>query len=242
MLNFRWHLIYAEKMANQNSILIGGSLCILLAFTSIAYSDSFVKGEILVGFHDDVNEFQASSLITSFGLSWESKFPELFGIFAEYDSEVAEERGFELKTQMANKIMEEDRKLAQYPYTNYLVLNVRVVNNGKILVMFNNRATEEQAKSFIAQFEGLKFMSFDYAPKWGIVKVPLGEEQKWIETFNREQIVKYAELNSLAMPSSTDSQTDNFSNYPYVLGAIIAICLVALFYILRKRKIKFPAF
>ncbi len=33
------------------------------------------------------------------------------------------------------------------------------------------------------------------SPKWGVVNVPVGEELRWIETFSREPIDKYAGLN-----------------------------------------------
>src|SRR3989338_2369396 len=173
-------------------ILVLAALILGLIYfiTNHSTSVNYLRGQILVGFNDDVSAAEADSLVKSFGLTWESKFPKLFGIWLEYNSSETSDS----KEIIMNRIVEEDKKLAQSPYTNYLVLNTRVVNNDKILVMFNNRATEEQAKQFLSRFKEVEFDSFDYASKYGVVFVPRGEEQKWIQTFEKESIIRYAEL------------------------------------------------
>ena len=215
------------------SCLILGAFIMSLSFNTA--SAAFVKGEILVGFNDSTTEAEVDALVKSLDLTWESKFPVLFGIQADYKPEILGEQGFELRSQMANKITEEDRKLAQKPYTNYLVLNTRV--NDKILIMFNNRATEDQAKEFISRFDGLKFISFNRASSYGIVKVPAGEEQKWIEAFQKIPIVRYAELNQLGTLTSSSDSSDSRQNI-YLVGSIIVIMGVASFFVLRKRQSK----
>jgi len=214
-------------MIAKHYILI--ALLLFLVVAPLVTAQDYVKGQILVGFNESVTEDEANSLIESYDLSWESKFPVLFGIRASYKPEISGQEGWELRNDLANKIVEEDRKLAQEPYTNYLVLNTRVLND-KILIMFNNRATEEEAKVFLEQFEGLEFASYDYAPKWGIVKVPRGQEQEWIETFEKESIVTYAELNHVGTLASTIQ-----NNYIYAIILLGAIILFIVLFIIIKR-------
>lgn len=212
----------------------------LMLFLSLnIVSASFLNGEILVGFHDNITETEAETMVNSFDLTWESKFPELFGIWAEYKPEIKGEEGWSLRNQMAEKIVEEDKKLAKEPYTNYLVLNTGVVTHNdtqRILITFNIRATEEQAKEFISQFDGVMFVSFHYGPKWGIIKVPRGEEQKWIEIFEKKEIVRYAELNQVGTLSGTNYLLDRLSNIKYIFGVISIIIVITIVYIIRTRR------
>lgn len=219
------------RFAFKSSLVL---VALIITFPSNIVSASFLSGEIIVGFNDSVTEVEADTLVKSFGLTWESKFPKLFGIFADYKPEILGDRGLELRNQIADRITEEDKKLAQKPYTNYLVLNTRVVND-KILIMFNNRATEEQAKEFISQFDGLKFVSFNRASSYGVVRVPNGEEQKWIDAFQKVSIVRYAELNQTGTLSSSDNSPSS-SSANYVIGIIVIIAGVVSFYFFRKRR------
>lgn len=71
------------------------------------------------------------------------------------------------------------------------------VRGNRILVQFNISATQETAQELINSFKDLEVSSINVAPKWGVVKVPIGQELQWIETFKNENIVRYAELNYL---------------------------------------------
>jgi hypothetical protein len=73
---------------------------------------------------------------------------------------------------------------------------------GDVIVGFNSDVTEEQAKKFFESYSSklIKWESHftsNNAPKWGVVKVPKGEEQNWIEIFDSEEIIRYAELNGI---------------------------------------------
>lgn len=103
---------------------------------------------------------------------------------------------------------------------------------GVIDVGFNDGVTESEAKSLIEE-NGL-VLGEGYTP-WREkyyylhVKVPEGQEQKWIEIFENETIVKYASLSPINYITEKD-----YKIY-YILGAIIIILFI-LFLILRNIK------
>jgi hypothetical protein len=69
---------------------------------------------------------------------------------------------------------------------------------GNILVEFNDQATGETAHELINSIKGLEFLSAVYPSlKVGVVNVPVGKEQYWIDIFAKESIIKYAELNHI---------------------------------------------
>tara|TARA_Y100000310_G_scaffold268817_1_gene281671 strand:+ start:683 stop:1390 length:708 start_codon:yes stop_codon:yes gene_type:complete len=205
-------------------------LTVLVFFNiSLVSAQNYVRGEILVGFHENVTESEADSLIDSLGLRWESKFPKLFSIRADYMKEITGTEGRELREELAKKIEEEDKKLAQAPYTNYIILNTGA--GAGISITFNTRATEEQAKEFLSQFEGLEIISFLYANKYGVVSVPWGKEQEWIDTFEEQPIVSYAELNYVG---TLESVTKNYIKPALIILGIIV--LVIIIYLIRKKR------
>jgi len=79
---------------------------------------------------------------------------------------------------------------------------------GEIIVGFNYDVSLNDAKQLI-KTKGLTLKkepytwksntnsSPSYILKWLLVKVPVGEEQKWIDLFKKESIVRYAELNRI---------------------------------------------
>tara|TARA_Y100000310_G_scaffold327616_1_gene394249 strand:- start:51 stop:710 length:660 start_codon:yes stop_codon:yes gene_type:complete len=217
---------------------IGRYVLILFMFVffglSLVSAQNYVRGEILVGFHENVTESEVDSLIDSLDLRWESKFPKLFSIRASYEKDITGTEGYELRDKLAKKIEEEDKKLAQAPYTNHLVLNAGA-GGGKIQITFNTRATEEQAIEFLSQFEGLEIISFNYASKYGVINVPWGREQKWIDTFEELPVVSYAELNYVG---TLESVTKN-----YIKPALIILGIIVLFiiiYLIRKKRKHMP--
>ena len=68
---------------------------------------------------------------------------------------------------------------------------------GEILVSFNDGVTEDQANSLIDSF-GLTSTDFIKQLNLYTVTVPDCTEENWIATFEREDIVSYAELNYIA--------------------------------------------
>lgn len=73
---------------------------------------------------------------------------------------------------------------------------------GELLVGFHNDVTEQNAQSLIESY-GLIWESrfsktpSEYAARYGVVKVPRGEENKWLKIFKKEKIVRYVELNAV---------------------------------------------
>ena len=124
-----------------------------------------------------------------------------------------------------------------------LVLVINLVSaqdyaSGEIIVGFNDGIGEEEAKSLIESY-GLECSFQGNYHGWLLVKVLDGEEQKWIEVFENEGIVKYAELNwVVTIPEDfwegNSAQEKNY-NFFFIIGGIILVA-IALFFILRKRK------
>lgn len=67
---------------------------------------------------------------------------------------------------------------------------------GEIIVGFNDGVTEIIADELIESY-GLTWESNSPFTFWKLVKVPVGEEEKWIDIFSEEEIVYYAELNGI---------------------------------------------
>ncbi|MBI4159503.1 hypothetical protein HY500_04590 [Candidatus Woesearchaeota archaeon] len=71
---------------------------------------------------------------------------------------------------------------------------------GELIVVFHDYVTEERANKLFEDYNSklIKFEShFSKELRWGIVKVPEKEEQKWIKIFEKEDIVKYVELKGI---------------------------------------------
>ncbi len=188
-----------------------------------------MPGEVIVGFDDKVTEDEVNALINSYGLTWESEFPDTFGFWVEVLSGSPDDYIDDLE---ANDIVRRAKfmgNLQGEPGVKY------------ISVQFNIPPTQETAaRKLIDSFENLKVNSMSVAPKWGVVKVPKRDEQKWIKTFKNEKIVRYAHLNRLFELTSSQTMSTSMpikeklkSNYLYILGAIIL--LIILFLISRKK-------
>lgn len=72
---------------------------------------------------------------------------------------------------------------------------------GQILVGFKPGVELTTAKALVSG-KGLTLVQepekWEASVKWLVVKVPEGQEQKWITAFEKESIVAYAELNGIA--------------------------------------------
>jgi len=154
----------------------------------------FVAGDVLVGFGDNVTEEQAIAMFDSVGLKFESQFPKMFSIFANYRPEIPGQEGHNIRQEIADEIVKKDREIHG---AEFIVLwaDSRV---NKILIQFNMRATEDSAKEFLASFEDIEIESINYGSKVGTVKVPRGSEFEWICVLQENPLIEIAEVNTLA--------------------------------------------
>lgn len=148
-------------------------------------SQDFAPGEIIITFYDKVTEEEARALVKSHSLIWESHFPRLFRFWVKVLIGSPEDYIDDLESSNIVLWANHRGNPQGEPGAKY------------ILVQFNIRATNETAHELIESFAGLKVSSSHYGLKWGVVKVPEGEEQKWMETFEKEDLVRHAQLNRI---------------------------------------------
>lgn len=142
-------------------------------------------GEILVAFEDTVSVQQANSLIQSNGLIWESHFPTTFRWWVKVTSGLPSDYIPLLEASDIVLWAQQRGKPDGEPGADYL------------LVQFNTLATQEAAEQLIGSFPGLQLDTLLVSLKWGLVYVPAGTEQNWIQLFESNPLVRYAELNAI---------------------------------------------
>lgn len=198
---------------------------ILVSNIALAQTSEYVHGQIIVGFRDDVIEDQAKDLISSYKLKLiDSNFKqsEMFVIHA-----LPKDPLEDLK-EISNKLVQKDKEINGKDFT-ILWAEPR---GGNIIIQFNLRAKEEVAKEFIESFN-LKILLLSHGPKYGVIKVPEGDEQKWIEIFEKEDIVKYAELNQ-ELSVLRGIKKENYLYYALPIG--IFILIIFILYVFFKRR------
>jgi len=154
----------------------------------------YVKGEIIVGFYDNISEKEATNLIHSYNLERSQISPEFsktFFLKLNYKPKLSAEEGWEIRKDIARQVEEKDK---EFHGENFIVSSSEPYSN-QIIVTFNEKAIEETAKELINNFEGLEIVEIVHSPKFMSVSVPEGEENKWIKILEKEEIVEYAELN-----------------------------------------------
>jgi len=147
--------------------------------------NDYVSGEVIVGFNDEVTEEEVDNLIKSYNLSWESHFPTMFSYWVKVLSGSPADHIAKLESSDIVFWADSRGNPNGEPGCQY------------ILVQFNSTATVATAKQLIDSFEDLEITSLNMASKWGVVTVPAGTEQQWINTLETNAIVKYAELNNI---------------------------------------------
>ncbi|MBN2517959.1 MAG: hypothetical protein JXB14_03870 [Candidatus Altiarchaeota archaeon] len=254
-------------------------LGILLAGFIMVSAKGYAPGEIIVVFQDNAGEDEITNLVESYNLNWKEGYPHFgetsnFKAYVELPGDTI--KNLSLIDEISDEIITKDGETHGGDYIlagAYPISLVYLEKYGKALMVigFNDRATEQKARELIGNFEGLeiKEMMVSESPskvtmRWGVVKVPEGEEQRWIETFESELIVKSAELNGFTKPVSEigggeialeggleadggeieggesnggETTQGGESNLIYwISGVAIIIALSILFLILRKRK------
>lgn len=117
---------------------------------------------------------------------------------------------------------------------------------GELLIGFNEDVGEDEAKELIV---GLNLTLKETHDLWNInvlvINVPIGEEQLWIETLEKENDIDYVELNYIVETQGGDLEVwdpiknvkqdvQNYTIY-YIIGGVIIILIVA-FLIFKKKK------
>lgn len=191
-------------------------------------AQGYVPGEILVGFTDDTSEDEADALIKSYGLTWEPQFQKSFSYWAEVENGLLEDHiknleSSEIVDWAARRGYPEGEKGASY-----------------LLVQFVEDAGDEEARNLLNSLEGISLVektSSNNASRWGVVKVPVGEELKWVDKFSEEDIVRYAELNGTLSIQSDDSVfIQRIFNSLYFIVPIGLIFLLFFFVIKKSRQ------
>ncbi len=220
----------------------------LLEKSATAQSEpaAFVRGEILVGFTDKATLEQADTLVKSFGLTWEP-FP------------LASQASVFVWTRVTDRNLE--TYLTQLE-TNSLVLwaQIRGYPKGQpnelyLAIQFKEGVGEEAARSFFSSFPTLEVTELSVSepwspPKWGKIRVPVGEEKKWVNEFTKSvwqdpnTIIRYAELNQVMGPLGKDATIPIIDGRKVVMmriltgvAVILTVSLVAIVAIkLAKRR------
>ena len=146
-------------------------------------AQDYKPGEVIVGFHDNVTEDQACALIKSYGLSFEGEFEKTFSFWVKVLKGSPKDYIDDLESSDIVSWAKWSGNPHGEPGAKY------------IEVQFNTRATYQTARKLIDSFKDLEVSSAIYPPNWLVIKVTEGEEEKWIKTFEKEKIVKYAQLN-----------------------------------------------
>jgi fervidolysin-like protein len=154
----------------------------------------YAAGDVVVGFHDSVNEAQADAMFAVYGLAWRSYFSRRFTFWVEVVSGDPDVHA---------------ARLSESPIVTFA--ERRGNPNGRpdavyIIVSFNEAATRESAQALIDSMPGLVVSSTLTPPKWGVALVEPGTEQHWIAVLEQEPIVRYAELNWLAYPGGSGAE------------------------------------
>jgi hypothetical protein len=144
-----------------------------------------VAGEVIVGIRADVSLEQANSWMQSYGLIWVPSFPTTFGCWVKVLSGSPGEYIPVLEASDLVSWAKQRGKPGGEPGVAY------------IMVQFNELATQDTAQQLINSIPGLQVDSFVVAPKYGLVYVPAGTEEMWIQIFESDPFVRYAELNQI---------------------------------------------
>jgi len=163
-------------------------------------SDLYMPGQVIVGFKRDVTRAQAVALIESYGLSFDP-MGLLTDLWVKVDSGPAPSGALP----PLDEVVEELTR-------NEVVKEVRPQCYGTtagtdrcITVDFTRPLTSEEVAAFVASFPGLTLVEDFTLHRWTLVCVEPGRESDWIDTFQAQDAVEYAERNGIArIPEACD--------------------------------------
>lgn len=142
---------------------------------------SFAAGEILVWFKDKVTLEEAQAIVSSFGVT---------GSFRDVDWKMF---SFHLKVNAGDV----ERVITKLKESGLVTWAEERGGINNIIVQFNLKATEESARNLVYSIGNIEIVSVDGYFKWAKVCVPAGEEQFYINRFQTNENIKYAQLNFL---------------------------------------------
>lgn len=235
----------------------------MFSFTRVSHAQGQTSGEILVGFIDAATQEQADALIRSYGLTWESQFHQpSVTIWVRIPGQSVDPYA------QAEPYIQEFEKDATVMWAQVRGHERGVPGGLYVTVQFEEGVPEDVARSVIQSVSGVEFFDINIStgPKWGVVTVPAGEEDQWVNEFTRlvwndpATIVRYAERNQIFGPLDQDqpfqpqivdaSILPSFIALPLPLLAFLAggivvalfvvLVLIVLFFMRRKKTPAFP--
>jgi hypothetical protein len=155
-------------------------------------SDTYLPGQVIVVFKQGVTRPQAAALIESYGLTfdpdlltdlyvWLQSGPDAASRLRPLDEVVEELAGNELVHEALPECY-----------------NETVDTDRCVTVFFTRGLTAEEVTAFLASFAGLTLLEDSTLPQYALVCVEPGQESDWIDTFEAQDGVKYADLNGIA--------------------------------------------
>ncbi|MEW5907800.1 MAG: hypothetical protein AB1643_01275 [Patescibacteria group bacterium] len=193
---------------NKNFLFIA-ILLILAATFNVNAENEYVPGEIIVEFTNNATEQQVKNVINSHYLQWKEGpfFVQISSLraYIQIPKEIIDD--FSLRDALVKEIINKDKEM--YGKMSILVSSwpvsftyIEKYGGIVLIVLFNNTATERNIRNLIDSFKDLGILdivsensSAATIHLWGVVKVPVGEEQLWITTLKKEPLVKSAGLN-----------------------------------------------
>ena len=179
-------------MKRKNIILIiAGILILSTVFFSINFNKqeldpNYSAGEIIIALQDATTRAQAEELINKYNLTTSFfAWSETVYVILDYLPDVSAEEGWNQRAEMASLIDDQD--------SENLIAWTEVYSD-TIRVQSEENVTEHELTEFLSQFE-VEINETHPSSNFLLVKVPEGEEKKWIKILEKEEIVQYAEHN-----------------------------------------------
>jgi hypothetical protein len=210
---------HIEKLVAMSALMV----CVLAQSAQGA-----IPGQIIVYFRDGVSEAEAGELVDSYGLSWEPHFPVMSSYQVIVSSDSTDYYIAELESKDIVMWVDDSGESGGY---EHLIIN------------FREDATQAEISDLIGSFNDMEFNDMEYEfevvqPRWGVVEVPEGEEQDWIDTFEEYDTVRFAELDTSGETPNTATTTPmepakSWSGYA-ILFLIVAVIAVVVAYLLKR--------
>ncbi len=155
-------------------------------------SMKYMPGQVIVAFKRDVTRSQAVALIESYGLSFDPS-GLLTDIWVRVESGPAPSGGLAPLDEVVEELTRNEVVKKAMPQC----YGTTAATDRCITVDFTRPLTSEEVAAFVASFPGLTLLEDPSSRLVSLVCVEPGRESDWIETFQAEDDVEYAEHNIL---------------------------------------------
>lgn len=156
-------------------------------------SMEYMPGEVIVAFKRDVTRAQAVALIESYGLSFDPA-GLLTDIWIRVESDPAPSGGLPPLDEVVEELTRNEVVHQAMPQC----YGTTAATDRCITVDFTHALTSEEVAAFVASFRGLTLLEDPSSRLSSLVCVDPGRESDWIDTFQAEDHVEYAEYNHIA--------------------------------------------